>query len=84
MQISHEYKLPDKIWAVDVETSAITRISCSPLDHSHEDRTAYWHDDIVDRLVSALRAQVYTHGFVTEDAGDVLDLVDALNQEDES
>lgn len=77
------YKLPDKIWAVDVETSTITRISCSPLNHDGEDRTAYWHDDIVDRLASALRAQVYTHGPLTEDAIDVLDLIDSLNRENE-
>lgn len=76
-----EYKLPDKIWAVDVETSAITRIACSPLNHDEEQRTAYWHDDIVDRLVSALRAHVYEFGPFTEDTVDVLDLVDSLNQD---
>lgn len=39
--------------------------------------TGYVRADLVARLSDALRAHVYTHGPVTEDALDILDVMDA-------
>lgn len=39
--------------------------------------TGYVRADLVERLSDALRAHVYTHGPVTEDALDILDMMDS-------
>lgn len=39
--------------------------------------TGYVRADLVERLSDALRAQIYEHGVVTEDAMDILDQMDA-------
>lgn len=79
MLSEYSYILPDKIWVIEIETSAITRINCSPLDHDEEGSTAYVREDLVDRLTGALRNHVYEHGPLTEDELDILDLLDSSN-----
>lgn len=76
----YSYDLPEKIWTVTVDTVGAKRICCSPLDHG-DDCTAYIRADLAERLSDALRAQIYEHGVVTEDAMDILDIMDALSTE---
>mgnify|MGYP001068457067 CR=1 FL=1 len=76
----YPYDLPERIWAVSVDTVGAKRISCSPLDHGDE-YTSYVRADLVERLSDALRAQIYEHGVVAEDAIDILDVMDALASE---
>lgn len=77
--MKYEYKYPETIWAIALDTVALERIICSPLDHG-EEYPRYVRADIVSRLADALRAQVCEHGAVVEDA---LDLLDMFPHEDE-
>jgi hypothetical protein len=69
----YKYEYQETIWAVALDTVALERVICSPLDHGSE-YPRYVRADVVDRLANALRAQVYEHGPVLEDALDLLDI----------
>jgi hypothetical protein len=77
--------MPNRLWvtAEDFPASwagSFRRFNASDLEHEGEEYPRYVRADIVERLADALRAQVYTHGPVSEDA---LDLLDMFSSEEE-
>jgi hypothetical protein len=49
--MEYAYEYPDNLWAVSIDTVAITRVNCSPLDHG-PDCPRYIRADIVTKLLS--------------------------------